>query len=128
MRFPGWKLLSCAILVAAAAPVLWGLDVLPSQDRVWAHFIHPVLFMDRLLPEGDYLVVHDNEKSAMGEPCLFVYGESNLDDPLIAVHCVRKVQKPTERVKIVWGNTRRDNLREFGYIQFPGESFAHYLQ
>ena len=128
MRFPGWSLLGWGVLVAAAAPILLALDVMPSQDRVWAHFRHPVLFVDQLLPEGDYLVVHDNDKSAMGEPCLYVYGESNIDEPLLAVHCVRKVQNPTERAKIVWGNIRRDNVREFGYIQFPGESFAHYLR
>lgn len=128
MKVHGWKLLSCAVLVAAAAPVLWALDVTPKQDRVWAHFTHAVLFLDRLLPEGDYLVVHDNEKSALGQPCLFVYSESNLDEALLAVHCVRRVQKATERVRIVWGNVRSDNVREFGYLQFPGESFAHYLR
>jgi hypothetical protein len=128
MRFPGWKLLCGAIVAAVAAPVLFALDVAPSQARVWAKFQHPVWFVDRLLPEGDYLVVHDNEKSARGEPCLSVYGEKNLDEPLITVHCVRRAQELTERAKIVWGNIRRDNLREFGYVQFPGEPFAHYLQ
>lgn len=128
MRFPGWSLVAWGIFAAAAAPILLALDVTPTQDSVWAHFIHPVVFVDRLLPEGDYLVVHDNEKSAMGEPCLYVYGKSDLDEPLLAIHCVRKTQEPTERTKIVWGSIRRDNVREFGYIQFPGESFAHYLR
>ena len=126
MRFPGFSLLAWGVLVAAV-PVLLASDLSPSQDRVWAHFKHPVIFADRLLPEGDYLVVHDNDKSAMGEPCLYVYGESNIDEPLMAIHCIRKVQTPTERAKIVWGTVRRDNVREFGYIQFHGEAFAHYL-
>src|SRR3972149_4169338 len=115
MRFPAWTLLAWGILVAAAAPILLALDVTPSQDRVWAHFRHPVLFVDRLLPEGDYLVVHDNDKSAMAEPCLYCKRETNSGEPLLAIHCMRKAQIPTKRAKIFWGNIRRDNVREFGY-------------
>jgi hypothetical protein len=129
MKLAGWRWsLLAGILLAAAAPILFAFDIVPGQNRVWAQFRQPVLFADRLLPEGNYLVVHDDEKSAMGEPCLYVYGENNPTEPLIAVHCIRRDQSVSERVKIVWGNTRGDNLREFGYIQFPGEAFAHYLQ
>jgi hypothetical protein len=84
------------------------------------------MFADRLLPEGNYLFVHDDDKSARMEPCLYVYGESNLDEPLVAIHCVRKPLSTSERDKIVWGSVRRDNVREFGYIQFAGDAFAHY--
>lgn len=115
-------------LVALAAPVLLAFDASLSQDRLWAQFRFPVKFADRLLPVGNYLFVHDDEKSAMGEPCLYVYGESNLDEPLMAIHCLRRDQAVTERDKIVWGNVRRDNVREFGYIQFAGDAFAHHVQ
>ncbi len=126
MRFPVRSILAFAVLVAAAAPVLWAFDLSPSPDRVWAQFRHRVLFADRLLPEGRYLFVHDDEKSAMMEPCLFVYAENDLEEPLVAIHCVRRIQTRTERDKIVWGTVRGDNVKEFGYVQFAGDVFAHY--
>ncbi len=127
MRFPGRSILALAVLVAAAtAPVLWAFDLSLGQDQVWAQFRHRVLFADRLLPEGRYLFVHDDEKSAMMEPCLSVYAENNLDEPLVSIHCVRRIQTRTERDKIVWGTVRGDNVKEFGYVQFAGDAYAHY--
>jgi hypothetical protein len=115
-------------VVALAAPILLAFDDSLSQDRLWAEFKHPVKFADRLLPVGNYLIVHDDQKSAMAEPCLYVYGESNLDEPLMAIHCLRRAQAESERDKIVWGSVRRDNVREFGYVQFAGDAYAHYVQ
>jgi hypothetical protein len=126
MRFPKYGLLAWGVLVAVTAPVLLAFDLSTTRDQVWAHFRQPVMFADRLLPEGNYLFVHDDDKSARMEPCLYVYGESNLNEPLAAIHCVRKPQETSERDKIVWASVRRDNVREFGYIQFAGDAFAHY--
>jgi hypothetical protein len=128
MRFPKSTWVALGLMAAQTAPVLWALDASLGQDRLWAQFKYPVKFADRLLPAGDYLIIHDDSKSAMAEPCLYVYGESNLDEPLLAIHCVRKVQALTERDRIVWGNVRRDNVREFGYVQFAGDAFAHHVQ
>ncbi len=127
MRLPKSTWIALGLLVALGAPVLLAFDSL-SQDRLWAQFRYPVKVADRLLPVGNYLIVHDDEKSAMAEPCLYVYAESDLDEPLLAIHCLRKVQAVTERDKIVWGNVRRDNVREFGYVQFAGDAFAHHVQ
>ena len=128
MRFPRSTSMALGLILAVTAPVLLAFDASLKQDRLWAHFNYPVKFADRLLPVGDYLIVHDDSKSAMAEPCLYVYGESDLDEPLMAIHCLRKVQGLTERDRIVWGNVRRDNVREFGYIQFAGDAFAHHVQ
>jgi hypothetical protein len=114
-------------MVAVAAPVLWAFDLSPKRDAAWVQFQHPVLFADRLLPEGKYLFVHDDYNRAIMEPCLSVYAENDLDEPLAAIHCLRKVRSPSERDKVVWGTVRRDNVREFGYIQFAGDPYAHYL-
>jgi len=128
MRFPKSFWMALGLMAAVTAPVLSAFDSSLGQDRLWAQFRLPVKFADQLLPVGNYLIVHDDSKSAMAEPCLYVYGESNLDEPLIAIHCLRKVQAVTDRDRIVWGNVRRDNLREFGYIQFAGDAFAHHIQ
>ncbi len=128
MRFPKTIWIALGLLAALTVPALSAFDPSLGQDQLWAQFRLPVKFADRLLPVGNYLIVHDNEKSAMAEPCLYVYGENDLDEPLIAIHCLRKVQTVTDRDRIVWGNVRRDNVREFGYIQFAGDVFAHYVQ
>lgn len=126
MRFPKSTWIVLGLAVAVAAPVLLAFDTSLTEDRLWARFPLPVMFADRLLPAGSYLIVHDDEKSARAEPCLYVYGENNLDEPLVAIHCVRKPQDSSERDRIVWGSIRRDNVREFGYVQFAGDQYAHH--
>jgi hypothetical protein len=129
MRLHRYNLLACGVLVAVTAPVLLAFDFSTNRDQLWAQFKHPVVFADRLLPEGKYLFVHDDDKSALMEPCLYVYGESNVKEPLLAIHCLRKAHAPSERDKVVLsGAVHRENAREFGYIQFAGDAFAHYLQ
>jgi hypothetical protein len=128
MRYGGRSLWFSAFLVALIAPLLWAFDDSLGRDELWAEFRHPVFLGDRLLPEGRYLFVHDDYKNAIMEPCLSVYAEKELREPLLAIHCVRRVQTPAERDKIVWGAVRGDNLREFGYIQFAGDAFAHYAR
>jgi hypothetical protein len=128
MRIPKSTWLILGAVVALAAPVLLAFDDSLGQDRLWAEFRHPVKFADRLLPVGNYLIVHDDQKSAMAEPCLYVYGESDLDEPLLAIHCLRRAQAVTERDRIVWGSVRRNDVREFGYVQFAGDAYAHYVQ
>jgi hypothetical protein len=128
MRNGGRSLLFLVFLVALIAPLLWAFDESLGRDELWAQFRHPVLLGDRLLPEGRYLFVHDDYKNAIMEPCLSVYAENDLNKPLLAIHCVRRLEARSERDKIVWGTVRRDNLREFGYIQFAGDAFAHYAR
>ena len=128
MSIPRFRWVAFSALLAAAAPVLFAMDFSPDRDQLWARFTRPVKFADLLLPQGNYLFVHDDEKSAMMEPCLYVYAEDNLDEPLVAVHCIRRVETASERDRIVWGAIRRDNMKEFGYIQFAGDVFAHYAR
>jgi hypothetical protein len=128
MRIIGSALLTLGLIVAVAAPMLLAANSTPNQDRVWANFGQFVKFSDRLLPPGDYLFVHDDDKKAAGEPCLYVYRESNTDEPLVAIHCVRGVRTEIERDKIAWRRiTPSMSMRNIEYVQFAGDSFAHYI-
>ena len=81
------SIFALGLISVLTAPVLLAADFSPDQDRAWAYFIHPVKIADRLLPEGRYLFVHDDKMKVMGEPCLFLFSASNLDEPLVAIHC-----------------------------------------
>lgn len=128
MRLPLTALLVVGLVALVAVPLLLAADT-PNLSRAWARFDHVVKFADVLLAEGDYLFVHDDDKKAMGEPCLYVFSESNTDEPLAAIHCRRQVREPDERTRVVWVRPfQGSDLRQLDYIQFAGDNFAHYVR
>ena len=68
MSIPRFRWVALGLLVAAAAPVLFAMDLSPGREQLWARFTHPVKFADLLLPEGNYLIVHDDDD--LPRPCL----------------------------------------------------------
>jgi hypothetical protein len=121
--------LTLGVIAVVLAPILLAADISPMENRAWARFIHPVKFHDVLLPEGNYLFVHDDEAKIIGEPCLYVYSEGDLNKPLVAIHCRRAYREAPDRTKVVWVHPVQGlDLREFQYIQFAGEAFAHYVR
>jgi hypothetical protein len=123
------SILTLGLIAVVLAPILLAADFSPMESRAWARFIHPVKFDDTLLPEGNYLFVHDDEAKIIGEPCLYVYPENDLSKPLVAVHCRRAYREAPDQTKIVWVRSAQGvELREFQSIQFAGEGFAHYVR
>lgn len=114
------------LIVAVAAPLLLAADVSMDQDRLWARFESNVKFADRFLPAGDYLVVHDDAKKAAGEPCLYVYKASDADEPLVAIHCVRRALREAEHDQVIWRRTSH-GTKHVEFVQFAGDPYAHFL-
>ena len=75
---------------------------------------------------GRYLVVHDEERKARGEPCTSIYdlGRQGSREPVVAFHCKRVRRDVAEAFTI---ESRATDLgwRVLTAYQFPGSDHAH---
>lgn len=87
-----------------------------------------------LMLQGTYLFVHDEDKSARGEPCFSVYEYQGLrmpepgrDKPIISFHC-RPVERRMAKDTIVTvGMSSEPGLFELRELQFANSTVGHLL-
>jgi hypothetical protein len=103
-------------LAAAEAPVR-------QLVKVW--FTRPTQIGHNIL-QGQYIIEHDTDRMARGEPCTHIYAANNRRVPVVTFHCthLEKSSNVAPTVTIVStgdpGGVVR--LTEF---QFSGETAAH---
>jgi hypothetical protein len=98
-----------------------------NQERAVVEFTQKVKLMDVIL-KGKYLIVHDDEKKAQGDACLYVYRFRNgqPDELIVAFHCERVERKPAEKFTIqVSRLSQLFDLDEIQEIQFAGSTAGH---
>ena len=81
-----------------------------------------------VLLRGQYLIVHDEEKMARGEPCTWVYAGNEMNDTKLVAsfHCTHVDRERADSFKI----TYRRHLTpyetpEIAEIQFAGSTDGH---
>ena len=87
-------------------------------------FRDPVRVGNRLLL-GRYIIEHDNNRMARGEPCTHIYEASDPRLPVVAFHCTH-LTRPVPSTNTVF--LRRSGtypLQELLDFQFAGESASH---
>ena len=122
----GWfgkAVLLSAIGMALASPLLADST---SRERVRARFLNPTFFHGALL-QGDYLITHDHDKIAKGEPCLFVHRErtGTSGEPVVSVHCETVERDKSTEARIATLRVSDGVLWSLREIQFAGATSAH---
>jgi len=103
-----------------------GDGVGPSKRWAIVTLTDPVLLGDQFLM-GTYLVVHDEEKMARGEPCTSIYRFDRQHGPaeeVIAFHCVPTAREVCAKTTLTVEERGRDIPRLTEY-QFAGDSEGH---
>lgn len=115
-----------AIGLALAAPLFADS---PSQERVRAGFLKPTFFHGALL-QGDYVITHDNDKMAQGQPCLLVHRErtGTSGEPVVSVHCETVERNESTQARITAVRVSEGVLWSLREIQFGGSASAHQPQ
>jgi hypothetical protein len=95
-----------------------------TNERAVVEFKETVKLLNVYL-RGEYLIIHDDSKMAQGEPCFYVYSNTDRDKLIIAFHC-----KPVERDKadhFILVTSRRNlyDVPEVIEFQFAGANKAH---
>lgn len=114
----------CAVVsLAAAAPPGKEMTVATIPDKT-------KLLKATLL--GKYIFVHDDDKMAKGEPCLYVYeySEDQKGQPevrpeklVVSFHCQPVQRAKADQIVLTYGMA--GDLFELREIQFPGSTEAH---
>ena len=113
---PADILLAMAPPSAATAPVR-------QSTMVWFH--QPVM-VGRQILQGQYVIEHDNDRMARGEPCTHIYAFNDRTTPVAAFNCIHLEREASKDGTVVleWNGLGMQRLVEF---QFAGESAAHGL-
>jgi len=80
-------------------------------------------FVGKSILQGHYVIEHDNDRMARGEPCTHIYAFDDRSTPVVTFHCTHIERNRTSQniaVLANWGDMKV--LKEF---QFGGETAAH---
>lgn len=94
----------------------------PRQTGV-VFFQRPVL-VGRTVLFGKYIIEHDTDRQARGEPCTYIYAAAKPAVPVVTFHCEHLDAVTAERDTVVL-RTSPDGISKLLQFQFAGETAAH---
>ena len=87
---------------------------------VW--FMRPIMVGKSIL-QGHYVIEHDNDRMARGEPCTHIYAFDDREQPVVTFHCTHlERNRATRNIAVL--ETRGD-MQYLSEFQFAGETAAH---
>ena len=97
----------------------------PARETLVVWFQRPVKVTDRIL-FGKYVIEHDNDRQARGEPCTHIYAANNTIIPVVAFHCTHLKRARAESPTVFLRSLGEVNgMQALVSFQFSGESAAH---
>ena len=107
--------------VIADDPQLNPAPPIRQMTEVW--FMRPTL-IGRSIVQGRYVIEHDNERMARGEPCTHIYAFNDRETPVATFHCTHLERDRADHARVVVV-TLPDGMQKLTEFQFAGESAAH---
>lgn len=115
----------CASHDHGVAPALAeGALPAPAVQTAVVTFRNPVRVGDRVLM-GRYVIEHDNDRMARGEPCTYIYDADNQWVPVVTFHCTHLTRPVPAANTVVLRRNGADPVQELREFQFAGESASH---
>ena len=96
----------------------------PVRQTAEVWFKRPVMVGGSILL-GRYVIEHDNERMARGEPCTHIYAYDNRTRPVAAFHCVHLERDRADNNLVVVYTTSDGVTQRLTEFQFAGETAAH---
>ena len=90
--------------------------------EVWFH--RPVLVGKSIL-QGRYVIEHDNDRMARGEPCTHIYAFDDRQKPVAAFHCTHLERDRADQNMVVLVPALDGSMQKLTEFQFAGETAAH---
>jgi len=108
---------------------LWpsGTGAAPRRESAVVEFAETVKLGGVLL-RGEYLVVHDEERMARGEPCTYVYSGKQADEKKLVTsfHCIHMNRERAAAFKVTFARRLSAyEVPEIKEIQFAGSKDGH---
>ena len=96
----------------------------PVRQTAEVWFKRPVLVAGSILL-GRYVIEHDNDRQARGEPCTHIYAYDNRTKPVAAFHCTHLERDRADQNLVVLYTTSDGVTQRLAEFQFAGETAAH---
>ena len=93
-----------------------------QTSEVWLQ--RPTL-VGRTILQGRYVIEHDNERMARGEPCTYLYAFNDRRTPVATFDCTHLERDRASQNVVVVATTADGSMQTLLEFQFAGESFAH---
>jgi hypothetical protein len=90
--------------------------------EVW--FTRPTL-IGRAIVQGRYVIEHDNNRMARGEPCTHVYAYTDQENPVATFHCTHLERDRADKNIVMLIDDAASGLKRLSEFQFAGENAAH---
>ena len=95
----------------------------PARQAAVVWFMQPVRVGGNIL-QGRYVIEHDNDRMARGEPCTHIYAYNDQKNPVVAFHCTH-LDRAAGKDNTVALYSTGDGHKKFVEFQFKGETGAH---
>jgi hypothetical protein len=93
-----------------------------QATQVW--FQRPVRIGGSIL-QGRYVIEHDNDRMARGEPCTHIYAYEDRTKPVVTFHCTHLERDRNGTNTVVLVSTGDGTMQKMTEFQFAGEIAAH---
>ncbi len=87
-------------------------------------FRDPVRVGDTVLM-GSYVIEHDDDRMARGEPCTYIYEADDLRAPVVTFHCTHLERPAASQATVVLKPTINPAIKALAEFQFEGETASH---
>lgn len=95
----------------------------PVRQATDVWFMRPVVINHRVL-QGHYVIEHDNDRMAKGDPCTYIYAFNDRTKPVVTFHCVH-LDRPRMGQNTVVLTSTSDGWQNLSEFQFAGETASH---
>ena len=95
----------------------------PTRQTAVVLFQKPVWVGETVLM-GKYIIEHDTDRQARGEPCTHIYAAKDPRTPVATFHCTHLETEHVDKGVVVL-QSRGDGQQTFVQFQFAGEHAAH---
>jgi hypothetical protein len=114
-----------AMLLAMDPNAIWSLaaEAAPIRQSTVAWFHRPVWVGNTVLM-GKYVIEHDTDRQARGEPCTHIYAADDMTVPVAVFHCTHLDRNPVPKNTVVL-QSLSDGSQKLLEFQFAGEQAAH---
>lgn len=110
------------ILLSVDQPATVATAPARQTAEVWLH--RPVWVGENIL-QGRYVIEHDNDRMARGEPCTYIYAFNDRIRPVVAFRCVHLEREHTKTNTVVLRSIGDGQHQKLQAFQFAGEIGAH---
>jgi hypothetical protein len=96
----------------------------PAKQTFEVWLQRPTL-VGRTILQGRYVIEHDSDRMARGEPCTYLYAFNDRRTPVARFDCTHLERDRASQNVVVVASTADGSMQTLLEFQFAGENFAH---